>query len=54
MTTFLKELLAGIRTITTVELAYKASNLFEKALWTLIGISGTIWAMYFITFQVVM
>ena len=54
MITFLKELVSEIRTITTVDLALKATNLFEKALWTLVGISGTIWAMYFMTFQVVM
>ena len=54
MTTSLQEIVSGIRSITTVDLALKASNLFEKTLWTLIGISGTIWAMYFMTFQVAM
>ena len=54
MKAFLQEIVIGIRSITTVDLALNASNLFEKTLWTLIGISGTIWAMYFMTFQVAM
>ena len=47
-----KEILAELRTITTIDLACKAANYLEKIFWTLIGISGTVWAIYFITFQV--
>ena len=52
MTTFYKEVCNGLRTITTFDLTFKADNLLEKIFWTLIGISGTLWAVYFITVQV--
>ena len=54
MTLFFKELFVELRNITTVDLAYKAANLLEKALWAFIGIIGTIWVVYFITLQVCM
>ena len=47
-----KEIFAELRNITTIDLAYKTSNFLEKLFWTFIGISGTVWAIYFITFQV--
>ena len=52
MNNFFKEVLVELRNITTIDLAIKSSNLLEKLLWTLIGITGTIWAAYFITLQV--
>ena len=52
MKNFFKEVLVELRNITTIDLAIKSSNLLEKLLWTLIGITGTIWAAYFITLQV--
>ena len=52
MTFFHKEIFTELRNITTIDLAYKTSNIFEKIFWTLIGISGTIWAVYFITLEV--
>ena len=51
---FYKEVLVELRKITTIDLASKSANLLEKLLWTLIGITGTIWAAYFITLQVSM
>ena len=47
-----KEVLVELRNITTIDLACKTSNLLEKTLWSLIGIIGTIWAVYFVTLQV--
>ena len=52
MKNFFKEVLVELRNITTIDLAIKSSNLLEKLLWTFIGITGTIWAAYFITLQV--
>ena len=52
MKNFFKEVLVELRNITTIDLAIKSSNLLEKLLWTLIGVTGTIWAAYFITLQV--
>ena len=52
MSLFFKELFLELRNITTVDLAYKAGNLLEKALWASIGIIGTVWVVYFITLQV--
>ena len=52
MNIFYKEVLVELRKITTIDLASKSANLLEKTLWTLIGITGTIWAAYFITLQV--
>ena len=46
------DFLVELRKITTIDLASKSANLLEKILWTLIGITGTIWAAYFITLQV--
>ena len=52
MKIFYKEVFAELRNITTIDFASKASNFLEKILWSLIGIIGTIWAIYFITLQV--
>ena len=52
MKIFFKEVLVELRKITTIDLACKSANRLEKLLWTLIGITGTIWAVYFITLQV--
>ena len=52
MNIFYKEVLVELRKITTIDLASRSANLLEKLLWTLIGITGTIWAAYFITLQV--
>ena len=48
-----KEVYVELRRITTIDLVSKSSNLLEKLLWSLIGIIGTIWAVYFITLQVI-
>lgn len=47
-----KEVLIELRNITTIDLACKTENLLEKLFWFLIGITGGIWAAYFITLQV--
>ena len=52
MKMFYKEVLVHLRNIITIDLACKTSNLLEKTLWSLIGIIGTIWAVYFVTLQV--
>ena len=52
MKIFFREVLVELRNITTIDLACKTSNLLEKILWSLIGIIGTIWAVYFVTLQV--
>ena len=52
MTIFNQELVVELSNITTVDLAHKAKNLLEKIFWAFIGLSGTIWAVYFIALQV--
>ena len=47
----LKDVLSELRTITTIDLAHKATSLLEKLLWALIGIIGTVWFFYFIGIQ---
>ena len=51
-TTFYKELFAELRSIKTIDLAYKTTNFLEKLLWILIGTIGTVWVVYFVAFQV--
>ena len=46
------DIVAELRNIRTINLAHKAANLGEKILWALIGIIGTAWAIYFMTFLV--
>ena len=46
------DLVAELKNIRTINLAHKAANLGEKLLWSLIGIIGTAWAIYFMTFLV--
>ena len=53
MTTFYKELFSELRSIKTIDLAYKNTNFLEKLLWILIGIIGTGWFVYFVAFQVI-
>ena len=52
MTFSYQELITELRKIRTVDLASKAASILEKILWIVIGITGTIWASYFITWQV--
>ena len=52
MTTFYKELFSELRSIKTIDLAYKTTNFLEKLLWILIGTIGTGWVVYFVAFQV--
>ena len=40
-----------LKGITTIGLAWQASNVIEKVLWVLIGLTGTIWAFHFIGLQ---
>ena len=49
--TLYEEAFAELRNITTIGLAHKAANFLEKGLWAFIGITGTIWAFYFISHQ---
>ena len=53
MTTFYKELFDELRSIKTIDLAYKTTNFCEKLLWILIGAFGTGWVVYFVAFQVI-
>ena len=53
MTAFNKDLFSELRSIKTIDLAYKATNLLEKILWILIGTIGTGWVVYFVAFQVI-
>ena len=50
-TRLFKELFAELRNITTIDLACKAASVLEKILWIIIFISGTVWAVYFISVQ---
>ena len=52
MTFSYQELITELRKVRTVDLASKAASILEKILWIVIGITGTIWASYFITWQV--
>ena len=52
MIDYYQGLIVELRNITTVDLVYKTSNILERILWALIGIIGTLWAVYFITLQV--
>ena len=45
-------LLAVVKEIKTVGLAFKTKHIFEKLLWLLIGASGLGWSSYFILMQV--
>ena len=47
-----KEIFVELRNITTINLACKSTNWLERLLWYLIGLIGTLWAIYFITQQV--
>ena len=53
MTTFYKELFSELRSIKTIDLAYKTTNFLEKLLWLLIGTIGAGWFVYFVAFQVI-
>ena len=44
-------LFAEVRNITTIDLMYNAATVFEKVLWGLIGVFGSMWAVYFISMQ---
>ena len=52
MTMTYKEIFVELRNITTINLACKSTNWLERLLWYLIGLIGTLWAIYFITQQV--
>ena len=51
MTTSCQEVLAELRNVTTIDLTYKAVSTLEKIIWGLIGVTGTVWAVYFISLQ---
>ena len=44
----MSKILEELRTFGTVDLACKATNILEKALWIAILMTGTLWAVYFI------
>ena len=46
-----EEAFIELKNITTIGWACKAASVLEKILWSLIGIIGTIWAIYFISLQ---
>ena len=46
-----QELFSELRNIATIDLAYNAVTIFEKALWGLIGVLGSMWAIHFISMQ---
>ena len=48
----LKDLLQEVKKIASIGLACRASTLIEKVLWIVLGISGVVWAVFFLTFQV--
>ena len=50
-TRLFKEPFTELRNITTIDLACKAASVLEKILWIIIFISGTVWAVYFISVQ---
>ena len=52
MTFSYQELLTELKKIRTVDLAYKATNILEKAFWALLGTIGALWIIYFISLQV--
>ena len=39
-----------MRGIISIDLTFKASNLLEKLVWTVIGLFGVSWAIYFIIY----
>ena len=45
----MSKILEELRTIGTIDLACKATNILEKALWVAVLMSGTVWAVYFIS-----
>ena len=44
-----KSVIEYFRSITCIDLAFKATNVLEILMWVVIGISGVMWAGYFIT-----
>ena len=48
---FCQTLVNELRNITTIDLMYNAATIFEKVLWGLIGVCGSMWAVYFISMQ---
>ena len=48
----LKDLLQEVKKIASIGLACKASTIIEKLLWIVLGISGVVWAVFFLTIQV--
>ena len=51
MKTSCQDVLAELRNVTTIDLAYKAVSTLEKIIWGSIGVAGTVWAIYFISLQ---
>ena len=49
----MSKILEELRTIGTVDLACKATNILEKALWIAILMTGTLWAVYFISLSLI-
>ena len=41
-----------LRAIKSIDLVCESKSILEKLFWMVIGITGTIWAAYFITLQV--
>ena len=48
----LKDLLQEVKKIASIGLECKASTIIEKLLWIVLGISGVVWAVFFLTIQV--
>ena len=43
-----QRVLPEVRSISTIDLACKAENAFEKLIWLCLGILGIVWATYFV------
>ena len=46
-----KALVKELRGITTIDLAFKSTNIVEKIMWVIILLIGTFWVCYFIQLQ---
>ena len=45
-----KEIPNIFRSITSIDLTFKAPNVIEKLIWAIIGMFGLFWAIYFVTY----
>ena len=43
-----ERVLPEIRSVSTIDLAFKAENVLEKLIWLILGMLGIVWASYFV------